>query len=86
VLAGNNFFRSAIASIFPYVPPAGYDVLLDVFDNTLFRLFGHAFFENIGLGPGSALLAGISFVLIAVFFVSNTYYLIHFLFLITPLL
>jgi MFS transporter, DHA1 family, multidrug resistance protein len=53
-------------------------LLLDVFDNTLFRLFGHAFFENIGLGPGSALLAGISFALIAVFFVSNAYHLIRF--------
>ncbi|KAG7444037.1 MFS general substrate transporter [Guyanagaster necrorhizus] len=43
--------------------------------NTLFRstvasvfpLFGRAFFLNLGLGPGSALLAGISFLLIPVF-------------------
>ncbi|KAJ7484628.1 major facilitator superfamily domain-containing protein [Mycena latifolia] len=43
VLAGNDFFRSAIASVFP--------------------LFGRAFFTNLGLGPGSALLAGIPFLL-----------------------
>jgi hypothetical protein len=67
-------------------PRLVYDVLLDVFDNMLFRLFSHAFFENIGLGPGSALLAGISFALIAVFFVSNTYHLIQFLLLTTPFL
>jgi len=48
VLAGNDLFRSAIASVFP--------------------LFGHAFFKNLGLGPGSALLAGISFLLMPVFF------------------
>ncbi|KAJ7491205.1 major facilitator superfamily domain-containing protein [Mycena latifolia] len=43
VLAGNDCFRSVVASVFP--------------------LFGRAFFTNLGLGPGSALLAGISFVL-----------------------
>ncbi|KAK0492776.1 major facilitator superfamily domain-containing protein [Armillaria luteobubalina] len=47
VLAGNDLFRSAIASVFP--------------------LFGRAFFVNLGLGPGSALLAGISFLLMPVF-------------------
>jgi hypothetical protein len=35
------------------------------------RLFGHAFFTNLGLGGGSGLLAGVSFALTAVFFVSN---------------
>jgi len=53
VLAGNDLFRSAIASVFP--------------------LFGHAFFTNLGLGPGSALLAGISFVLMPVFFLLYKY-------------
>ncbi|KAG7444653.1 MFS general substrate transporter [Guyanagaster necrorhizus] len=47
VLACNDFFRSAIASVFP--------------------LFGRAFFVNLGLGPGSAILAGISFLLMPVF-------------------
>ncbi|PBK69021.1 MFS general substrate transporter [Armillaria solidipes] len=47
VLAGNDLFRSAIASVFP--------------------LFGRAFFVNLGLGPGSALLAGVSFLLMPAF-------------------
>ncbi|KAG7444987.1 MFS general substrate transporter [Guyanagaster necrorhizus] len=47
VLAGNDLFRSTIASVFP--------------------LFGRAFFVNLGLGPGSALLAGISFLMMPVF-------------------
>ncbi|KAK0231563.1 major facilitator superfamily domain-containing protein [Armillaria fumosa] len=47
VLAGNDLFRSTIASVFP--------------------LFGRVFFVNLGLGPGSALLAGISFLLMPVF-------------------
>jgi hypothetical protein len=46
-------------------------VFFEIFLTTFcFRLFGHAFFTNLGLGPGSAVLAGISFALIAVFFVS----------------
>ncbi|KAJ7286871.1 major facilitator superfamily domain-containing protein [Mycena rebaudengoi] len=53
VLAGNDFFRSAIASVFP--------------------LFGRAFFMNLGLGPGSALLAGISFLLMPVFWLLLKY-------------
>jgi DHA1 family multidrug resistance protein-like MFS transporter len=53
VLAGNDFFRSAIASVFP--------------------LFGRAFFTNLGLGPGSALLAGISFLLMPVFWVRRSW-------------
>ena len=51
VLAGNDLFRSTIASVFP--------------------LFGRAFFENLGLGPGSALLAGISFLMMPVYYVST---------------
>ncbi|KAK0466762.1 major facilitator superfamily domain-containing protein [Desarmillaria tabescens] len=47
VLAGNDLFRSAIASVFP--------------------LFGRAFFVNLGLGPASALLAGVSFLMMPVF-------------------
>ncbi|KAG7571210.1 hypothetical protein FFLO_00883 [Filobasidium floriforme] len=31
---------------------------------SVFPLFGHAFYENLGLGPGSTLLAGISIILI----------------------
>ncbi|KAJ7833122.1 putative caffeine resistance protein [Mycena olivaceomarginata] len=53
VLAGNDFFRSAIASVFP--------------------LFGRTFFVNLGLGPGSALLAGISFLLMPVFWLLLKY-------------
>ncbi|KAK0239911.1 major facilitator superfamily domain-containing protein, partial [Armillaria nabsnona] len=47
VLAGNDLFRSSIASVFP--------------------LFGRAFFVNLGLGPASALLAGISFLMMPAF-------------------
>ncbi|KAK0202579.1 major facilitator superfamily domain-containing protein [Desarmillaria ectypa] len=47
VLAGNDLFRSTIASVFP--------------------LFGRTFFVNLGLGPGSALLAGISFLMMPAF-------------------
>lgn len=50
VLAGNDLFRSSIASVFP--------------------LFGRTFFVNLGLGPGSALLAGVSLALMPVFWVS----------------
>ncbi|CAK5264110.1 unnamed protein product [Mycena citricolor] len=53
VLAGNDLFRSAIASVFP--------------------LFGRAFFTNLGLGPASALLAGISFLLMPVFYMLLRY-------------
>ncbi|KAJ7791962.1 major facilitator superfamily domain-containing protein [Mycena olivaceomarginata] len=53
VLAGNDFFRSAIASVFP--------------------LFGRTFFVTLGLGPGSALLAGISFLLMLVFWLLFKY-------------
>jgi MFS transporter, DHA1 family, multidrug resistance protein len=35
------------------------------------RLFGHAFFTDLGLGAGSGLFPGVSFALTAVFFVSN---------------
>lgn len=37
---------------------------------SVFPLFGHAFFVNLGLGPASAVLAGISFALMGVFAVS----------------
>ncbi|KAE9398799.1 MFS general substrate transporter [Gymnopus androsaceus JB14] len=47
VLAGNDLFRSSIASVFP--------------------LFGRAFFTNLGLGPASALLAGVSLLMMPVF-------------------
>ncbi|KAJ7201607.1 major facilitator superfamily domain-containing protein [Mycena pura] len=53
VLAGNDFFRSAIASVFP--------------------LFGRAFFTNLGLGPGSALLAGISILMMPVYWLLLKY-------------
>lgn len=52
VLAGNDLFRSSIASVFP--------------------LFGRAFFVNLGLGPASALLAGISFLMMPAFLVCIT--------------
>jgi len=47
ILAGNNLFRSVMASIFP--------------------LFGNVFFRNLGVGPGSSMLAGISIFLILVY-------------------
>ncbi|KZP16134.1 MFS general substrate transporter [Athelia psychrophila] len=50
VLAGNDLFRSSMASVFP--------------------LFGRIFFERLGLGGGSSLLAGISIALMPVYFVS----------------
>ncbi|KAK7046753.1 MFS general substrate transporter [Favolaschia claudopus] len=53
VLAGNDLFRSTIASVFP--------------------LFGRSFFEGLGLGPGSALLAGISVALMVVFWMLLKY-------------
>ncbi|KAJ7070308.1 major facilitator superfamily domain-containing protein [Mycena belliarum] len=53
VLAGNDLFRSSIASVFP--------------------LFGHAFFTNLGLGPGSALLAGISFLMMPIYWLLIKY-------------
>ncbi|KAJ6620281.1 major facilitator superfamily domain-containing protein [Mycena sp. CBHHK59/15] len=52
-LAGNDLFRSVIASVFP--------------------LFGRAFFHNLGLGPGSALLAGVSLVLMVIFWLLFKY-------------
>ncbi|KAF5389031.1 hypothetical protein D9757_005016 [Collybiopsis confluens] len=46
VLAGNDLFRSTLASVFP--------------------LFGRRFFVDLGLGPGSSLLAGISIAMMPV--------------------
>lgn len=37
---------------------------------SVFPLFGTAFFKNLGLGPGSSLLAGVSLALIPVYYVS----------------
>ncbi|KAJ6580724.1 major facilitator superfamily domain-containing protein [Mycena capillaripes] len=48
----------------------------DLFRSTIasvFPLFGRAFFTNLGLGPGSALLAGISFFLMAVYWLLLKY-------------
>ncbi|KAJ7184383.1 major facilitator superfamily domain-containing protein [Mycena filopes] len=47
-LAGNDFFRSTMASVFP--------------------LFGTIYFQNLGLGTGAAVLAGISVCLIAAYY------------------
>jgi DHA1 family multidrug resistance protein-like MFS transporter len=53
------------------VSTRSYDYFLRVSLDWLlcFSLFGRAFFRNLGLGPGSAVLAGISFFLIAVYWV-----------------
>lgn len=40
---------------------------------SVFPLFGHAFYENLGLGPGSSLLAGISVILIVPLFLIKKY-------------
>ncbi|KAJ7114080.1 major facilitator superfamily domain-containing protein [Mycena epipterygia] len=40
---------------------------------SVFPLFGRAFFQNLGLGPGSALLAGLSFFLMAVYWLLLRY-------------
>ncbi|KAF7289675.1 Benomyl methotrexate resistance protein [Mycena chlorophos] len=53
VFAGNDLFRSAIASAFP--------------------LFGRAFFDNLGLGPGSGVLAGIAFGMMPVYWLLLRY-------------
>ena len=37
---------------------------------SVFPLFGSAFFRNLGLGPGSSLLAGISIGMMPIYFVS----------------
>jgi DHA1 family multidrug resistance protein-like MFS transporter len=37
---------------------------------SVFPVFGAAFFRNLGIGPGSSLLAGISIVLIPIYYVS----------------
>ena len=38
---------------------------------SVFPLFGNVFFRNLGVGPGSSLLAGISILLMVVFYVSD---------------
>ncbi|KAJ7151504.1 major facilitator superfamily domain-containing protein [Mycena filopes] len=40
---------------------------------SVFPLFGRPFFENLGLGPGSALLAGLAFLLMALYWVLLRY-------------
>ena len=37
---------------------------------SVFPLFGSAFFRNLGIGPGSSLLAGISIAMMPIYFVS----------------
>jgi len=63
VLAGNDIFTFAIAAIFPYVDP--FDLFLTGSDIIMFQAFRSCIL------PGSALLAGISFLLMPVFFVCN---------------
>jgi hypothetical protein len=43
---------------------------------SVFPLFGTAYFRNLGVGPGSSLLAGISIALMFVFYVSFTLFLV----------
>ena len=79
VLAGNGLFRSAFACCFPQV-----HLYIHLSYRTLLippcsRIFGTAFFKNLGLGPASGLLAGVSFVLIAVYFVSGRIHRLLFL-------
>ncbi|KAJ7803201.1 major facilitator superfamily domain-containing protein [Mycena olivaceomarginata] len=71
-------FQSIIVYLTTAYPDYGAPVLAA---NALFRssiacvfpLFGRAFFRNLGLGPGSAVLAGISFFLIAVYWLLFRY-------------
>ncbi|KAJ7052619.1 major facilitator superfamily domain-containing protein [Mycena amicta] len=51
---------------------AGNDLLRSTIAS-VFPLFGRAFFVNLGLGPGSALLAGISFLLMPVYWLLLKY-------------
>ncbi|KAJ7231720.1 putative caffeine resistance protein [Mycena haematopus] len=71
-------FQSILMYITTAYPDHGAPVLAA---NTLFRasiasvfpLFGRAFFRNLGLGPGSAVLAGISFFLTGVYWLLMRY-------------
>ncbi|KAF7327899.1 Benomyl methotrexate resistance protein [Mycena kentingensis (nom. inval.)] len=48
----------------------------DLFRSTIaavFPLFGHAFFTNLGLGPGSGLLAGIAFLMMPIYWLLIKY-------------
>ncbi|KAK0466761.1 major facilitator superfamily domain-containing protein [Desarmillaria tabescens] len=65
-------FQSILTYITSTYPTHAASVLAsnDLFRSTIasvFPLFGRAFFVGLGLGPGSALLAGISFLLMPVF-------------------
>lgn len=48
---------------------------------SVFPLFGAAFFRKLGFGPGSSLLAGISIILIGMYYVSG--FEVYFLFLVS---
>lgn len=43
---------------------------------SVFPLFGSAFFRNLGVGPGSSLLAGLSIGLMPIYYVSLALYFI----------
>jgi DHA1 family multidrug resistance protein-like MFS transporter len=48
----------------------------DLFRSTLasvFPLFGHAFYSNLGIGPGSTLLAGLSALMVPLFWLIKKY-------------
>ncbi|KAJ7803202.1 major facilitator superfamily domain-containing protein [Mycena olivaceomarginata] len=71
-------FQSILMYVTTAYPDHGAPVLAanDLFRSSIasvFPLFGRAFFSNLGLGPGSAVLAGISFFLIAVYYLLLRY-------------
>ncbi|KAJ6621478.1 major facilitator superfamily domain-containing protein [Mycena sp. CBHHK59/15] len=71
-------FQSILTYITAAYPAYGAPVLAanDLFRSSIasvFPLFGRALFTNLGLGPGSALLAGLSFFLMAVYWLLLRY-------------
>jgi len=68
ILAGNNLFRWGL-----YCPPISTiaDLRLRSVMASIFPLFGNVFFRNLGVGPGSSMLAGISIFLILVYSVRD---------------
>ncbi|KAJ6485534.1 major facilitator superfamily domain-containing protein [Mycena sanguinolenta] len=71
-------FQSIIMFLTTAYPNHGAPVLAanDLFRSSIasvFPLFGRAFFQNLGLGPGSAVLAGISFFLTGVYWLLLRY-------------
>ncbi|KAJ7236417.1 major facilitator superfamily domain-containing protein [Mycena haematopus] len=71
-------FQSIIMYVTTAYPDHGAPVLAanDLFRSSIasvFPLFGRAFFRNLGLGPGSAVLAGISFFLTGVYWLLLRY-------------